>query len=75
MTVIVKMQIILTLCLTFCHLRALLIENEDGSQVRLRADNQAQRESVAKRLLTPSNVPNQTMGSKKVWYLNQKMME
>ncbi|XP_030852023.1 DNA-directed RNA polymerase I subunit RPA1-like [Strongylocentrotus purpuratus] len=48
------------------HPGALLIENEDGSQVRLRADNQSQRESVAKRLLTPSNINKQNTGSKKV---------
>nr|XP_054764131.1 DNA-directed RNA polymerase I subunit RPA1-like [Lytechinus pictus] len=48
------------------HPGALLIENEDGSQVKLRADNQSQRESVAKRLLTPSNINKQNIGSKKV---------
>ncbi|XP_072173334.1 DNA-directed RNA polymerase I subunit RPA1-like [Diadema setosum] len=48
------------------HPGAVLVENETGSMTRLSAVNQAHRESVAKCLLTPSNLGNNITGSKKV---------
>ncbi|XP_038067709.1 DNA-directed RNA polymerase I subunit RPA1-like [Patiria miniata] len=48
------------------HPGALLIENEDGSQMRLSAGNPSQREAAAKQLLVPKNIHHGPNSQKKV---------
>ncbi len=48
------------------HPGALLIENEDGSQVRLSAFDPSKREAAAKQLLVPKNVHHGPNSQKKV---------
>ncbi|XP_033101512.1 DNA-directed RNA polymerase I subunit RPA1-like [Anneissia japonica] len=48
------------------HPGALLIENEDGTQMKLKADNKTQREAIAKQLLTPQNPRHAVTGQKRV---------
>ncbi|XP_071952689.1 DNA-directed RNA polymerase I subunit RPA1-like [Antedon mediterranea] len=48
------------------HPGALLIENEDGTQMKLKADNVTQREAIAKQLLTPQNPRHAITGQKRV---------
>ena len=46
--------------------RALAVENEDGTVVKLKSWNPSQREAVAKQLLTPKNLHMAAFGQKKV---------
>lgn len=46
------------------NFRAVLVENEDGIRIKLSATDWTQRESVAKRLLTPGYTYTEIKGKK-----------
>jgi hypothetical protein len=46
------------------YFRAVLVENEDGTRTRISTTDPVQRESVAKRLLTPGDTPAVFKGMK-----------
>jgi cobalamin biosynthesis protein CbiD len=52
------------------NFRAVLVENEDGTRIKVSATDWTQRESVAKRLLTPGDTSDVTKGRKIVCTVN-----
>lgn len=46
------------------NFRAVLVENEDGTRIKVSATDCTQRESVAKRLLTPGDTCDGIKGKK-----------
>lgn len=48
------------------NFRAVLVENEDGARIKVSATDCTQRESVAKRLLTPGDTSDGIKGKKVV---------
>lgn len=46
------------------NFRAVLVENEDGTRIKVSATDCTQRESVAKRLLTPGDTSDVIKGMK-----------
>lgn len=46
------------------NFRAVLVENEDGTKTKVSATDCTQRESVAKRLLTPGDMSDGMKGNK-----------
>jgi hypothetical protein len=47
-----------------------MVENEDGTRTRISTTDHIQRESVAKRLLTPGDTSNVFRGMKVVCIIN-----
>ena len=54
------------------YFSALLIENEDGSQMRLSAFDPSKREAAAKQLLVPKNIHHGPNSQKKVCTLKEQ---
>lgn len=52
------------------NFRAVLVENEDGTKTKISATDCTQRESVAKRLLTPGDTSDGIKGNKIVCVIN-----